>query len=345
MELDQFMKELSVDYLPEIVELFFPDEAEYCDFDQRKELNKDFYTESPEGEERFVDVLQEVPYKDSLQSALLIHIESQQNKKFDFPARILGYQSLIYLREIDRERKDSFSLTEFIEWQNRKHLLSFAFCNYKDDEPISCKEYKTGSSRTYLSCGYTTIHLPMLSAKEYLREDNPVVCALAVFMNRNGMSTAELKVQCYRKLLSYKESLTSRQIDLIVYALETYLTLTEEEKEVYQRLISDIYPEVNKLIINPLVEQGRLQGLEQGRQQGEERGFKCGIEQGEGIGFTRGIQASIQQILARRFQELPEELQEKISSLTDVQRLQILLDASLRVTSLEELVMDGFFDD
>jgi len=117
------------------------------------------------------------------------------------------------------------------------------------------------------------------------------------------------------------------------------------KKEIYQRLISDIYPEVNKLIINPLVEQGRLQGLEQGRQQGEERGFKCGIEQGEGIGFTRGIQASIQQILARRFQELPEELQEKISSLTDVQRLQILLDASLRVTSLEELVMDGFFDD
>jgi len=105
MELDQFMKELSVDFLPEIVELFFPDESEYCDFERRKDLNKDFYTESPEGEERYVDVLQEVPYE-SLQSVLLIHIESQQNKKLDFPARMLGYQSMIYSREVERERKE-----------------------------------------------------------------------------------------------------------------------------------------------------------------------------------------------------------------------------------------------
>lgn len=333
MEIDQFMKELSVDYLPRIMELFFPDEAEYCDFERRKDLNKELYTESPKGEERFVDMLQEVPYKHPLQSLLLIHVESQQQKKVDFPARMLGYQSMIYLREIERERKNLFSYAEFTEWQNEKLLLSFAFCNYKDDEPISRKEYKVGSPQTYLSCGYTTINLPMLSAKEYLEKDNPVVCALAVFMDGNGISAAELKAGCYRKLLSYRESLTGRQIDLIIYALETYLTLTEDEKEVYQRLISEVYPEVNKLIINPLVEQGRQQGLEQGRQQGEENGF------------TRGIQKSIQQILSSRFRELPGDLQKKISSLTDVQKLQALLDACLKVESLEELVMNGFFND
>jgi len=142
-------------------------------------------------------------------------------------------------------------------------------------------------------------------------------------MDRDGMSAAELKVECYRKLLSYKESLTNRQIDLIVYALETYLMLTEEEKEIYQRLISEVYPEVNELIINPLVEQGRKQGIEQGRQ------------------LT--LQESIQQILTHRFQELSGDLQKKISSLTDVQRLQTLLEASLKIESLEELVMNGFF--
>ena len=119
-------------------------------------------------------------------------------------------------------------------------------------------------------------------------------------MDRDCMSAAELKAECYRKLLSYKESLTSRQLDLIIYALETYLTLTEEAKEVYQRLISEVYPEVSKLVINPLVEQRRKLSL----------------------------QESIHRILSHRFPKLPEDLQEKISALTDVKKLQTLLGFS-----------------
>lgn len=82
-------------------------------------------------------------------------------------------------------------------------------------------------------------------------------------------------------------------------------------------MINEVYLEVSELIINPLVEQGR--------------------KQGEEVGFKRGIQDSIQQILANRFQELPGDVQEKISSLTDIQRLQALLDASLKAKSLAEL--------
>jgi hypothetical protein len=73
-------------------------------------------------------------------------------------------------------------------------------------------------------------------------------------MDPDGLSKLELKVECYRKLLSYKESLTIRQIDLVVYALETYLILTEEENQIYQRLIKEVYPEVSEMIINPLIE-------------------------------------------------------------------------------------------
>ncbi|MBC8229551.1 hypothetical protein H8E77_08405 [bacterium] len=76
-----------------------------------------------------------------------------------------------------------------------------------------------------------------------MEKDNSVVCALAVFMNQDGLSKPILKVECYRKLLSYMKGLTTRQINQIVYALETYLTLTKDEKEIYQRLINEMYPD------------------------------------------------------------------------------------------------------
>ena len=333
MEIDQFMKELPGDFLREIMELFFPHFAQHCNFSQLKDLSKDFYTKSPEGEERFVDVLLEVGYKNPPPEVLLIHIETQQRKRFDFPTRMLAYLCLIYAREVERERRDSFSIAEFTEWLNRKSILSFVFCNYALDDGITQEECKVGMLETQLGCRYTCISLPLLSAREYLQKDNAVVCALAVFMDPDGLSIPVLKLECYRKLLSYMQSLTDRQINQIVYALETYLTLTEEENQVYERLIKEIYPEVNEMITNPLIERGR--------QQGEEIGFR----RGEETGRKRELQQSIVKFLSYRFQQIPEDLQQKISSLADVQRLQNLLDASLEVDSLEQLTSNGFFDD
>ncbi len=316
MELDQFMKELAGDFLREVMELFFPHIAQSCDFSQKKDLNKELYTKSPEGEERFVDVLLEVRCENPPPSVWLIHVESQQKKRVDFSARMLAYQCLIYTREIESERQDSFSIAEFNEWKNRTRILSFVFCNYVLKAGITQEEYKTGLTETHLNCRYTCISLPVLSAREYLEKDNSVVCVLAVFMNPEGLSKPDLKVSCYRKLLSYKESLTTRQINQIVYALETYLTLTEHENQIYQRLITQVYPEVNEMITNPLIEQGRQQEL----------------------------QESIVRFLSHRFQQISPSLHKKIYSLTDIQKLRALLDTSIEVKSLEDLEMNGFFD-
>ncbi|MBC8234946.1 DUF4351 domain-containing protein [bacterium] len=74
------------------------------------------------------------------------------------------------------------------------------------------------------------------------------------------------------------------------------------------------------MITNPLTEQG----IQQGRQQ--------------------ELQESIVRILSHRFRQIPQDLQQKISSLTDIPKLRNLLDASIGVKSLEELRMNGFFD-
>ena len=276
MELDQFMKELAVDFLTEIVDVFFPDLAQRLDFLQKKDLNKQFYTDSPQGAEREVDVLLEVKVKHPPPEFLLIHFESQQQKRFDFSVRMLAYHCMIYAREIEGERQDSFSLAQFEAWQNRKRILSFVFCNYPLENGITQEGYQTRFSQTRLGCQYTIISLPMLSAREYLQKDNSVVCALAVFMNPDDFSLPELKARCYRKLLNYQSDLTKKQITDIVFALETYVELSEGEKQIFQRLIDEVYLEVKEMIINPFIQQG--------------------------------VQQSILRILSHRFTEVPSEI-------------------------------------
>ena len=182
MELDQFMKEFAVNFIEYVIQLFFPCLARRLDFARKKDLNKQLYTDSPQGAERFVDVLLEVGVKGPPPEVVLVHSESQQSKRFDFPARMLGYHCLIYAREIEGERQDSFSLSEFTAWQKKKRILSFVFCNYPVEDGITQEECKVGLPESHLIGRYTCIGLPALSAREYLHKDNPVVCALAVFM-------------------------------------------------------------------------------------------------------------------------------------------------------------------
>jgi len=63
-------------------------------------------------------------------------------------------------------------------------------------------------------------------------------------MNHDDFSPPEFKVACYCKLLDYLPTLTRRQINQIVYAVETYLSLSDKEEQVYQRLIREIHPDL-----------------------------------------------------------------------------------------------------
>jgi hypothetical protein len=333
MELDQFMKEVAVNFIVFVMDLFFPDLAQRLDFARKKDLNKQLYTDAPKGAERFIDVLLEVGVKEPPPEFLLIHIESQQQKRFDFPARMLAYHCLIYAREIEGERADSFSLSEFTAWQNKKRILSFVFCNYPLQDSITQENCQVGLLQSNLTCQYTCISLPMLSAREYLQKDNPLVCALAVFMNPDGLSPPELKVACYRKLLSYLATLTRRQINFIVYAVETYLTLNDEEEQVYERLIREVYPEVNEMITNPLIEKGRQQGIQQGRQQGIQEGHQQGVQFGK--------QSLLLQLLNAKFGQLPESVVQKIRTITGEHELDKISLRVLTANSLAEMGLNG----
>ncbi|MBI1922887.1 hypothetical protein HYR99_01415 [Candidatus Poribacteria bacterium] len=277
---------------------------------------KELYTDSPKGAERFVDLLVEVRMIQPPPEVVLIHFESQQQKRFDFPARMLGYHCLIYGREIEGERMDSFSLSEFEAWQDRKRLFSFVFCNYPLGEGITQTEYQISLLHTRLSCHYTIISFPMLSAREYLQKDNPVVCALAVFMNPAGFSPPELKAACYRKLVDYQPHLMPKQVDDIVYALETYISLSDAEKQIFQRLVEEVYPEVSHMITNPLRQQGAIVAK----------------------------QETLINQMQLKFGTLPQPMIQSIQSIQEIDQLNTFLRRVITTSRLEEMgIKDGFF--
>ncbi len=312
MKLDQYIKEIMVDFLPEMMALFFPELFDSLDFDSKKDLNRDLYTDSPEGEERFVDLLLEVRVKNPPPAFFLIHIESQQENRFDFPARMLGYDCLLYAREFEQQRRAEFTVAQFTAWQNYKELLSVVFCHYSLEEAISRQTYTTPWRYSFVSCGYIAISFPMLSAEEYLLKDNSLVCAIAIFMNPGSLSKVELKLACYRKLLDCQAQLTEKQIADIFYGLENYLILTEEEKQTCERLLRELYPEVSEMITNPFIERGRQEGL----------------------------QEMLLHLLEVKFGTVPESAVTQVSAMSGAQ-LTRLSERLLDATTLAEMGFDG----
>jgi hypothetical protein len=152
----------------------------------------------------------------------------------------------------------------------------------------------------------------MLSAEEYLQKDNPLVCAIAVFMNPGSLSKVDLKIACLRKLLVYKSQLTEKQIADILYGLENYLILTDSEKQTCERLLRELYPEVRKMITNPFIEQGRHEGR----------------------------QEILLYQLEVKFDAVPESAVAQVRAMSDAQLIR-LSERLLHATTLAEIGLDG----
>ena len=131
--------------------------------------------------------------------------------------------------------------------------------------------------------------------------------------NCDDFSPPEFKVACYRKLLDYLPTLTRRQINIIVYSVETYLSLSAEEEQVYQRLIRGFHPEVNEMITNPLIERGRQEGIQQGKQ------------------------SMLLQLLNAKFGVLSEPVVQEIRAITSEQELNRLSLRVLTANSIDEM--------
>ena len=98
MKHDQYWKTILRIFIREYMELFFPEQAKRLDFKVVRNVDKQLFTDLPEGRMREPDIVVEVRSLDDDAEIIVIHIEIERNKNRDIPRRMWEYYSLLRLR-------------------------------------------------------------------------------------------------------------------------------------------------------------------------------------------------------------------------------------------------------
>ena len=98
MPQDQLFKELLRAFLREFLELFYPDVAARLDFGRVTFLDKETFTDLPEGSRREADLVAQVYTHEGEPEILLVHVEVQTQRRSAFPYRMFEYYGLLRFR-------------------------------------------------------------------------------------------------------------------------------------------------------------------------------------------------------------------------------------------------------
>ncbi|MDQ3813287.1 MAG: hypothetical protein M3347_04980 [Armatimonadota bacterium] len=298
---DQLFKELLRAFFREFMELFFPAVAARLDFSHVVLLDREVFTDVPEGALREPDLVARVNTQSGEPELILIHVEVQARRDRDFGARMLEYYMLLQLRY----KLPVFPIVLYLE---------------RGAGGLGADRYEQSLFETpILTFTYQRIGAPDLAAEEYLQTANPLAYGLAALMRPGERHAAEIKANC---LLQIARALIdeARKV-LLANCVETYLRLDEGEQQLFERLVQQPdYEEVTE-----------MQSVYEIK--GEERGIA--------IGEVRGKRDAVLVLLRERFGDLPEPVEAHVHALQDESELDELLRAALRAPSLDALGLNG----
>jgi predicted transposase/invertase (TIGR01784 family) len=95
---DQLFKAFLQAFLQDFLQLFYPEVAEQLDFGTLGFLDKELFTDFPEGAPREVDIIAKIRTLEGSQEIILIHVEVQARKGGEFEKRMFQYYAMLWLR-------------------------------------------------------------------------------------------------------------------------------------------------------------------------------------------------------------------------------------------------------
>lgn len=98
MRHDQLFKAVLQNCFDDFLKLFYPDVAERLDFATLRFLEKELFTDFPEGSRREADIVAEVKTHDGDPEIVLVHVEVQARTRGDFARRMFQYYAMLWLR-------------------------------------------------------------------------------------------------------------------------------------------------------------------------------------------------------------------------------------------------------
>jgi hypothetical protein len=297
---DQLFKAVVREFFPDFLTLFYPDQAARFDLSAVRWLDKEVFTDPPDGPRHVLDLVVELNAVGVAGTSLaLVHVEVESAESVtDIERRLPAYY--FHLRRT--HRKPVLPLVLFLK-VGLKGLGIRVIDDPPDGDPV-------------LSMRYRYIGLTGLPAADYLAGDSWLGVALSALMRAAKADRLAIGVEAMRRLGD--APLPDGQKALLGDCVETYIELPEAELTRFRGII-----DANAT--------GRVRPVNKTRVQlAEERGR----EQGREEGVLRGQRAAVGELLEARFGPVQPELLERVNATTDPDALRRLLRTAATAADL-----------
>ena len=318
-DFDSPWKEILIRYFPEFMAFFFP--AAYEKIDWTREyafLDKELRQVVREAETggRRVDALVRVVLKENREEAwVLTHVEVQGDPEISFEERMYIYNYRLFDRY--RRRVASFAVLtdDNPRWRPDRFsyelLGSEIFLRFSMTKLLDYKaDWQTLTDSTNPFAIVTMAHLQTQETRHNLEDRYAAKLTLAKMLYKKGYGRQDVL-----ELFRFIDWVMNLPLELEEQFMTELVAYEEQEKKPY------LAP-FERIAIQKGVKQGIEQGIEQGLQEGER-------------------QASYNLLvvtLETRFGEIPEELVERLTAVTDTTILQDLHRKAILAESLDEFV-------
>ncbi len=297
MSQDQIWKDLLRAFFEEFLTLFYPDFAKLLDFSRVKFLDKETFTDLPEGAQRRSDLVVEVYTLEGQQRIILVHIEVEEEWRSEFPERMFDYYTLLRWRY----RLRIFPIAVYLT-SGRGGLVRERYVEQVNEEDVNVFTFNA-------------IGLPALKADDYLSLDNPLAPAVSALMQPSKLGKVAQKFQSLLALV--RSGVDEAHLMLLTNVVEKYLKLDDVERVRFEELVATPEGKVVEMVVSIY----------------EERGIEKGIEQG----ILRGERKTLLRQLERKFAPLPDSVRTRLEAITDAEELDRLTDTILTAETLEDM--------
>jgi hypothetical protein len=188
-------------FFREFLELFFPEVAARLDFARVVFLDKEVFTDVPEGS-RELDLVAQVHTQDGIPELILLHIEVQAQREREFPDRMFEYYTLLRLR---------YKMPVF-------PVVVYLVAGTGGLRETSYEERLFGQA--ILTFRFQSVGLPDLSSDDFRAVDNPLAYALSALTQPGSLG-----VRC-RRFLAYDKRLAAPSTRHASHCTSTSLRLT-----------------------------------------------------------------------------------------------------------------------
>ncbi len=276
---------------------------------------------------RTVDRLVQVKLLTGAATLFLIHVEVQSQTDALLPERMFVYHYRIF------ERTGQHPLGVVVLGDNQVSWRANHYINEK---------FGTG-----IRLGFRSIKLLDFADQEteLQTSTNPIVQVIRTHLLAQQTPVSqrrEIKLKLVRNL--YRLGFSAENVRYLFRIIDTLIRLRDNENIQFWETIRELEQEAEMELLTTFervaIERGRTEGLQLGKQEGlqlgKQEGLQLGKQEGLQLGKQEGLQQGLLVLLSTRFGLLPERITQWVRSLTDIERLNVLLMKAITATTLAE---------